>query len=57
MSRADRDACDEYAAKREKDLRIYQEASEAANRIIEKQQKEIALLKAEIKQLKEQYQT
>jgi hypothetical protein len=50
MSRSDCDACDEYAAKQAKDLRIYREASEAANRIIEKQSREIESLKADLTQ-------
>lgn len=41
MSRADCDICDEYREKEAKELRIYRESSESANRIIEKQLHEI----------------
>lgn len=54
MSRADCDVCDEQFAKLHEELKIYKEASDGAITIIERQQKEIESLRAEIKQLKGQ---
>jgi len=48
MSRADCDACDEYRAKEQRDLEIYKESSDAANRIIVLQLKQIAALKEKL---------
>jgi len=48
MSRADCDACDEFYTKNREQARIYRESSEAANRIIEQQMKEIASPQAEL---------
>ena len=49
MSRDDCDVCDEYRAKELAALKTYKEMSEAANRIIEKQLRQIAALEKEVK--------
>ena len=51
MSRTDCDICDEYRAKELSQLKMYRESSEAANRTIETQLKEITALQTKCQDL------